>query len=262
MLQSHRVVANHHQNCWDSMNTSVVASLTHAGMHARALELMDDATATECDEFDCQARMLARQAPSNSFVSDMESGKPTRPRAVYDRGGRTMHSGATTFPADQTPDGQEKLALIIGLSGTGQTTTTFRNVLGSKPVQTNELEVFLLNTGRVGGGDHDERSEKVRIPDSAAVQYAVVNGNDTWVEGPDFGYLALEGVEADKLQHRKLYEAQGHSDEYVAIVVGLWLTAPSTWRSSRTSPTSAGFWAGASGPVLVLPSPWGTGECW
>jgi phosphoenolpyruvate carboxykinase (ATP) len=48
-------------------------------------------------------------------------------KLVYDRGGLAMHSGAKTFPGDQTPDGEEKLALIIGLSGTGKTTTTFRN---------------------------------------------------------------------------------------------------------------------------------------
>ena len=56
-------------------------------------------------------------------------------KLVYDRGGLAMHSGAKTFPAEVTPDGQEKLALIIGLSGTGKTTTTFRNVKGSLPVQ-------------------------------------------------------------------------------------------------------------------------------
>jgi phosphoenolpyruvate carboxykinase (ATP) len=56
-------------------------------------------------------------------------------KLVYDRGGLAMHSGAKTFPAEVTPDGQEKLALIIGLSGTGKTTTTFRNVMGSLPVQ-------------------------------------------------------------------------------------------------------------------------------
>ena len=56
-------------------------------------------------------------------------------RLVYDRGGLAMHSGAKTFPGDQTASGEEELALIIGLSGTGKTTTTFRNVLGSLPVQ-------------------------------------------------------------------------------------------------------------------------------
>jgi phosphoenolpyruvate carboxykinase (ATP) len=302
-------------------------------------------------------------------------------KLVHDRGGLAMHSGAKTFPADQTASGDEELALIIGLSGTGKTTTTFRNVLGSKPVQddfigllpdgtvhatedgcfaktfglteedepqiysgatspkawlesthvdedgtvdfhdasyhmngrvtfgldmiehrdprdlpkanylfilnrnediipaiaklkpeqaayyfmlgetkgtsaggaaeagkklrvpgTNpfwfendasqanrllelldsvDLEVFLLNTGRVGGTDKVEGSKKVRIADSAAVQHAVVKGSDAWVEDPDFGYLVLEeldGVDDEKLQPRKLYESQGRSDEYDRIV--------------------------------------------
>jgi phosphoenolpyruvate carboxykinase (ATP) len=56
-------------------------------------------------------------------------------KLVHDRGGLAMHSGAKVFPADATPDGVERLALIIGLSGTGKTTTTFRNVKGSLPVQ-------------------------------------------------------------------------------------------------------------------------------
>lgn len=56
-------------------------------------------------------------------------------KLVYDRGGLAMHSGAKTFPAENTRSGEEELALIIGLSGTGKTTTTFRNVKGSLPVQ-------------------------------------------------------------------------------------------------------------------------------
>ncbi|MBW3659222.1 MAG: phosphoenolpyruvate carboxykinase (ATP), partial [Actinobacteria bacterium] len=54
---------------------------------------------------------------------------------VYQRGGLAMHSGAKVFPAENTASGEEELALIIGLSGTGKTTTTFRNVKGSLPVQ-------------------------------------------------------------------------------------------------------------------------------
>jgi phosphoenolpyruvate carboxykinase (ATP) len=304
-------------------------------------------------------------------------------KLVYERGGLAMHSGAKTFPADQTPDGEEKLALIIGLSGTGKTTTTFRNVKGSLPVQddfialmpdgkvyttedgcfaktfgldpddeptifggatsneawlenvsvdhdtgkvdffdtnytangrctfglqhirhrnprdlpkahylfilnrneniipavaklkpeqaayyfmlgetkgtsaggaaeagknlrvpgtnpfwfendasqanrllelleTSELEVYLLNTGRVGGTDGDERSKKVRIPHSAAVQEGIVNGDIEWEEDPDFGYFVaanIPGFDDDELlQPRKLYERQGREDEYRQIV--------------------------------------------
>ncbi len=306
-------------------------------------------------------------------------------KLAYDRGGLAMHSGAKTFPAESTPDGREKLALIIGLSGTGKTTTTFRNVKGSLPVQddfialmpdgtvhatedgcfaktfgldpddeptiyggatspeawlestgvdpetgkvdffddsytangrctfglqmirhrdprdlpranylfilnrnediipavaklkpeqaayyfmlgetkgtsaggaaeagkklrvpgtnpfwfendasqgnrlleileTSPLEVYLFNTGCVGGKDGAEGSKKVRIPDSAAVQEAIVDGTVNWVEDPDFGYYVAEeidGVDVEKLQPRRLYESQGRLDEYHAIVEGL-----------------------------------------
>jgi len=479
---------------------SVETNPTQEQMRTWALELMDDVTLTEFDNVNYKARILARQAPSTYFVSDVETGKPTKSRAfydewaakqdaviaeqdmilvegyvgpdpdfrvgarlfiektqanipgmqeqlyfppddaweptftvvytpslrtpefgneclilvdldngvtrvlgsdyfgeskmgslrmwnklVYDRGGLAMHSGAKTFPPESTSSGEEELALIIGLSGTGKTTTTFRNVLGSKPVQddfialmpggrvhasedgcfaktyglnaedepqihggatsrkawlestgvdpetggvdfyddsytangrctfgldmidhrdprdlpranylfilnrnediipaitklkpeqaayyfmlgetkgtsaggaaeagkklrvpgtnpfwfendasqanrllelldSNELEVFLLNTGRVGGGPDVEGSLKVGIPDSAAVQKAVVQGSDSWVEDPDFGYLVLDeldGVDGRKLQPRKLYAEQGRGDEYAQAVAKL-----------------------------------------
>ncbi|MEX0592764.1 MAG: phosphoenolpyruvate carboxykinase (ATP) [Nitriliruptoraceae bacterium] len=303
-------------------------------------------------------------------------------RLVYDRGGLAMHSGAKTFPAEQTADGTEQLALIIGMSGTGKTTTTFRNVKGSLPVQddfialmpggkvyttengcfaktfgldpddeptiyggatspeawlesvsvtdtgkvdffdtnytangrctfgladirhrdpsdlplarylfilnwnetlipavaklkpeqvpyyfmlgetkgtsaggaaeagkslrvpgtnpfwfeddssqgnrllelleTFGLEVYLFNTGRVGGGKDEPRSKKVEIRHSAAIQEAIVDGTIDWVEDPDFGYLvasAIPGVDdGELLRPRSLYERQGRLDEYETLV--------------------------------------------
>jgi phosphoenolpyruvate carboxykinase (ATP) len=88
-------------------------------------------------------------------------------------------------------------------------------------LETNELEVYLLNTGRVGGGDDVEGSKKVRIPDSAAVQQAIVSGTTEWVEDEDFGYFVaaeIDGVDVHKLQPKRLYEDQGRLDEYEAIV--------------------------------------------
>lgn len=304
-------------------------------------------------------------------------------RLVYDRGGLALHAGLKTFPAESTPGGQEESMLIIGLSGTGKTTTTFRRQLGSQPVQddfvalmpggvihtsengcfaktygldpddeptiyggttrpdawlenvavspsgevdffdtshtangrstfplanidhrspvgvpraryllilnrsdhvipavarlegsqvaayfmlgetkgtsaggaaeagkslrvpgTNpfffaddalqgnrllglletipDMEVFLLNTGRVGGTDEDDRSKKVRIPDSAAIVAGIVEGSIEWDADPDFGYQVATSVsgidDVELLRPRVLYERQSRRQEYEEIV--------------------------------------------
>lgn len=304
-------------------------------------------------------------------------------RLVYDQGGLALHAGLKTFPAESTPSGSEESMLIIGLSGTGKTTTTFRRQLGSLPVQddfvalmpggsihtsengcfaktygldpedeptiyggttrpdawlenvavapdgqvdffdtsytangrstfplaniehrapvgvpparyllilnrsdhvipavarldpgqvaayfmlgetkgtsaggaaeagkslripgTNpfffaddalqgnrllelldtmpDLEVFLLNTGRVGGDDDDDRSKKVRIPDSAAIVGGIVEGSIEWDQDPDFGYQIATSVpgidDVELLQPRRLYERQSRRSEYEDMV--------------------------------------------
>jgi phosphoenolpyruvate carboxykinase (ATP) len=58
-----------------------------------------------------------------------------------------LHAGLKTFPAESTRSGEEESMLIIGLSGTGKTTTTFRQQLGSLPVQ--DDFVALLPHGEV-----------------------------------------------------------------------------------------------------------------
>jgi phosphoenolpyruvate carboxykinase (ATP) len=50
---------------------------------------------------------------------------------VYQQGGLAMHAGAKVIPTA----GADKVCLIIGLSGTGKTTTTFTRQNGSLPVQ-------------------------------------------------------------------------------------------------------------------------------
>jgi phosphoenolpyruvate carboxykinase (ATP) len=48
----------------------------------------------------------------------------------------------------------------------------------------------------------------------------LADGSIAWVEDPDFGYqvaTAIEGVPAEILQPRKLYEAQGRLAEYQEI---------------------------------------------
>ncbi len=84
------------------------------------------------------------------------------------------------------------------------------------------FEVFLLNTGRVGGPPDNESSKKVSIPYSSAVVKAIAEGTITWQTDPDFGYevaTSLPGIDdIEILQPRRLYERTGCLDEYVTIV--------------------------------------------
>jgi phosphoenolpyruvate carboxykinase (ATP) len=71
------------------------------------------------------------------------------------------------------------------------------------------FEVYLMNTGRVGGGDGSPNSKKLTIEHSSAID-------------PDFGYdvaQAVPGVDdIEVLQPRRLYERTGRGDEYRALV--------------------------------------------
>ncbi|HWO70622.1 MAG TPA: phosphoenolpyruvate carboxykinase [Actinomycetota bacterium] len=84
------------------------------------------------------------------------------------------------------------------------------------------IEVFLMNTGRVGGRQDDERSKKVQIPHSSAIVKAIAEGTISWTEDEDFGYLVAEDVpgidDLELLQPRRLYERQGRMQEYRAFV--------------------------------------------
>jgi phosphoenolpyruvate carboxykinase (ATP) len=87
-----------------------------------------------------------------------------------------------------------------------------------------DLEAYVMNTGRVGGPETDGRSKKVRIPDSSAVVQAIVEGSIEWETDPDFGYgvaKAIDGVDPELLQPRKLYEREDRMDEYDRIVAAL-----------------------------------------
>jgi phosphoenolpyruvate carboxykinase (ATP) len=84
------------------------------------------------------------------------------------------------------------------------------------------LEVYLLNTGRVGGPEDDERSKKVRIKHSSAIVKGIAEGTIEWQRDPDFGYFvaaAVPGIDdVEVLQPQKLYERTGRADEYRAMV--------------------------------------------
>jgi phosphoenolpyruvate carboxykinase (ATP) len=84
------------------------------------------------------------------------------------------------------------------------------------------FEVFLLNTGRVGGPPGNDSSKKVTIPNSSAVVKAIAEGTIEWVADADFGYEVARSVpgidDPEILQPRRLYERTGRVDEYNTIV--------------------------------------------
>ena len=84
------------------------------------------------------------------------------------------------------------------------------------------MEVYLMNTGSIGGDGKQEGSKKVKIQHSSAVVKAIAEGTIKWEKDPDFGYLVATEVpgidDADYLQPKKMYERQGRLDEYNALV--------------------------------------------
>ena len=92
-------------------------------------------------------------------------------------------------------------------------------------LNSHELQVFVLNTGRVGGGDGHPGSKKVTIPYSSAIVQGIVEGTIEWTEDPDFGYevaAAIPGVDdLEILQPRRLYARQGRTGEHDAMVARL-----------------------------------------
>jgi len=76
------------------------------------------------------------------------------------------------------------------------------------------LEVYLLNTGTIGG------TKKIKIPHSSALVKGLAEDRITWETDPDFGYEVAASVpgidenDKDILQPRLLYEAEGRMEEY------------------------------------------------
>ena len=88
-----------------------------------------------------------------------------------------------------------------------------------------DIEIYLLNTGRIGGFDDNSKSKKIKIKHSSAIIKAIVEGNIIWEEDSHFGYYVAKIIknfkDADLLQPIKLYKKQGRISEYLEIVAKL-----------------------------------------
>ncbi|HEX6219770.1 MAG TPA: phosphoenolpyruvate carboxykinase [Acidimicrobiia bacterium] len=102
-------------------------------------------------------------------------------KLVYDHGGLACHAGLKTFPAEATRSGEEESMLIIGLSGTGKTTTTFRQQVGSLPVQ--DDFVALMPGGKVHTTEAGCFAKTYGLdPDDEPTIYGGTTRSDAWLE--------------------------------------------------------------------------------
>jgi len=121
--------------------------------------------------------------------------------------------------------GAEEAGKSLRVPGTNPFFPMLHDLQGNRFLELLErhpLEVYLMNTGRVGGPDEDERSKKVRIKYSSAIVKGIAEGTIEWETDPDFHYLVAASVpgidDGEVLQPRKLYERTGRMDEYRAHV--------------------------------------------
>lgn len=91
-------------------------------------------------------------------------------------------------------------------------------------LEASDLDVYLMNTGRIGGAEDDRRSRKVEIRHSGAIVEAIAEETISWEADADFGYrvaTTVPGIEEEDevlLRPRQLYEEQGRRDEYDEMV--------------------------------------------
>jgi phosphoenolpyruvate carboxykinase (ATP) len=96
---------------------------------------------------------------------------------VYRRGGLAMHCGAKVIP---TPDG-DRVALIVGLSGTGKTTTTFTRQNESLPVQ--DDFVALASGGAVHSTENGCFAKTYSLdPDEEPTIHNALTSPGSWLE--------------------------------------------------------------------------------
>lgn len=89
-------------------------------------------------------------------------------------------------------------------------------------LEKHQFEVFLLNTGRVGGPATDDRSKKVGIDASSAIVKAIAEGTIEWQADPDFGYEVASRVpgitDQELLRPKELYARTGRAEDYDKLV--------------------------------------------
>jgi phosphoenolpyruvate carboxykinase (ATP) len=120
---------------------------------------------------------VTRVLYSDYFGESKKGGLRMWNKIVYDRGGLPMHAGCKVV---QTKNGP-KTVVIIGLSGTGKTTSTFRRQGDSKPVQ--DDFIALMPGGVVHGTENGCFAKTFALsPEQEPEIYAAVTSPASYLE--------------------------------------------------------------------------------
>ncbi|MBD3334396.1 MAG: phosphoenolpyruvate carboxykinase (ATP), partial [Candidatus Eisenbacteria bacterium] len=120
---------------------------------------------------------LTRVLNSDYFGESKKGGLRMWNKIVYDRGGLALHAGCKVIPVD----GRRRVGLIVGLSGTGKTTTTFTRQNESQPVQ--DDFVALMPGGKVYATENGCFAKTYGLnPDDEPVIYSAVTHPGAYLE--------------------------------------------------------------------------------
>src|SRR5256886_9581515 len=120
---------------------------------------------------------VTRVFNSDYFGESKKGGLRMWNKLVYDRGGIPLHAGCKIIPTERG----RRVGLIVGLSGTGKTTTTFTRQNGSLPVQ--DDFVAWMPDGRVYATENGCFAKTFGLnPDDEPTIYGAVTQPDSYLE--------------------------------------------------------------------------------
>jgi len=125
---------------------------------------------------DLDAR-ITRVCNSDYFGESKKGGLRMWNNLVYERGGLALHAGCKVIPVQD----KKRVGLIVGLSGTGKTTTTFTSQNHSQPVQ--DDFVALMPGGVVYSTENGCFAKTFGLdPEFEPTIYGAVTQPDAWLE--------------------------------------------------------------------------------
>src|SRR5438046_8477058 len=120
---------------------------------------------------------ITRVFNSDYFGESKKGGLRMWNKKVYDAGGLAMHAGCKVIPVGR----EQRVVLIVGLSGTGKTTTTFTRQNNSKPVQ--DDFIALMPKGKIYGTENRVFAKTFSPePTPDPTHHAVVTKRDAYLE--------------------------------------------------------------------------------